>query len=240
MTVIGKEWIMQKDCDEMTYYARLFRMISQTKDESFRLNKAEEVKSIWKITVILSLISMVIYGIMAFLGVGSEEISKNGLLLSSADFEASKLWFVLGRMFYGLLFAAIVIFLPSLLFYLLTGVPYKKLIVIQHTALIVVLVERLLWIPLALFAGLSWYVSPLSFGIIASYITSIPWFVYFFGAISLFQLWIIYYQANFLAKYSDVRSRFVWLNVILIHFLGWVIASVIANVDSYIISGWFG
>ncbi|WP_272032778.1 hypothetical protein [Oceanobacillus kimchii] len=240
MTTRRKEWIMQKECDEMTYYARLFRMISQTKDESFRLNKAEEVRGLWKITVTLSLVSMIIYGIMAFLGVGSEEISKNGIWLSSVDFEASKLWFVLGRMVYGLLFAAIVIFLPSLLFYLLTGISYKKLIIIQHTALIVFLIERLLWIPLALLAGLSWYVSPLSFGIIASYITNISWIVYFFGAISLFQLWIIYFQANFLAKYSDVRNRFVWLNVILIHFLGWVVASVLANVDSYIISGWFG
>ncbi|WP_067730363.1 hypothetical protein [Oceanobacillus damuensis] len=224
----------------MTYRIHLFRILTSMEDNLFRIKKTERIQNLWKVSIILALTSVIVYLLMAFLGLGSEGISSNAVSLSQPAYETSKLWFVLGRMLYALLFAAFILFVPSLLFYLLTGIPYKKLVIMQQVVLAVMLVERVLWIPLVIFAGLNWQVSPISFGIIASYITETPWIIYFFGAITLFQLWIIWFQVKYLSTFSEMKKYVIWINVVLLHFLGWCLAALTAFTDSYILGGWFG
>lgn len=224
----------------MTYRVHLFKILFSMEDDLFRIRKAERIQNLWKVNVLLILSAIVVYGWMAFLGLGSEDISSIAVSLTQPAYETSKLWFIIGRAVYALLFAAFILFVPSFLLYLLTGISYKKLVIMQQVILAVLLFERLLWIPLVIFVGLNWQVSPLSFGIIASYITETPWIIYFFGAITLFQLWSIWFQAKFISTLSDMRKRLIWLNVILLHFLGWCLVALAAYTDSYILSGWFG
>lgn len=225
----------------MSYQPHFLKFLFSMNDHLFRLRKAEEMKPIWKSNVLLIFLSMFIYLWMAFLGMGSNLISEDALLLGLLDYESSKFWFVIGRMLYGLVFALFILFVPSYLFKLLTDIPFKKLVVMQQVVLFIMLVERLLWIPLMLFAGLDWYVSPLSFGIIASYLTEHAWIIYFFGAISLFQLWIIGFQVLFLKSLSTaIRRRWLWISVIFLHVLWWGLAAIFSFTDQHIISGWFG
>ncbi|WP_249872590.1 hypothetical protein [Oceanobacillus saliphilus] len=224
----------------MTYRVRLFRILTSMEDDLFRIKKAERIENLWKVNVVLVLAAVIVYAWMAFLGLGSEAISSVAVSLTQQTYETSKLWFIIGRSLYGLLFAAFILFVPSLLFYLLTGIPYRKLVIMQQIVLAVMLAERLLWIPLVIFAGLNWQVSPLSFGIIASYMTDMPWIIYFFGAITVIQLWIIWFQVKYITTFSGMKKHVIWINVILLHFLGWCLAALTAFTDSYILSGWFG
>lgn len=224
----------------MTYYTNLFKILLSMEDHLFRIGKAEKIRNLWKISVLLLLGSIVIYVWMAFLGIGSDLISRDAAGLTPQAYESSKFWFLIGRAIYAVLFAALVLFIPSLLFNLLTDIPYQKLLIMQQVVLAVMLLERLIWIPLMLLIGLDWYVSPLSFGIIASYITEVPWVIYFFGAISLFQIWIIWFQVKFITTLFPIKKQWIWVNVICLHILGWSIAALVAFADSYIVSGWFG
>lgn len=224
----------------MLYHVQIVKFFTSIYDHIFRIRKAEKLTNVWKTSILLLLSSAILYGFMAYLGIGSSMLSVGMTELGTAEYETSKLWFVFGRVLYGVIFAAAILFLPGLLFYLVTEIPYQKLLVMQQAVLIVMLVERLLWIPLVLFIGLDWYVSPLSLGIIVSYLTSIDWLIYFFGAITLFNLWIIWFQFRFLHTLSEVRPRILWLFILLLHLLGWLLAATIALADSSIISRWFG
>ncbi|MFD1609313.1 hypothetical protein [Oceanobacillus luteolus] len=223
----------------MPYHVQLFKFFTSIYDHIFRIKRAEKITNLWKTSLLLILASALIYGWMAYLGIGSTFLSSSMAYLSSGEYETSKLWFLLGRVVYGASFAAAVLFVPSMIYQLITGIPYQKLIIMQQIVLSVLLLERLIWIPIAIFIGLDWYVSPLSFGVIASYIFEIEWFIYFFGAITLFQLWTIWFQFRFLHAMSENEKRTIWIFIILLHLLGWVLAATISFTDSYMISRWF-
>ncbi|PAV27863.1 hypothetical protein CIL05_19470 [Virgibacillus profundi] len=224
----------------MTYYVNVFRILFSLDDHLFRIRKAEKIHNLWKVSSLLFLLSIIIYAWMAFLGIGSDIISTTAVQLTPVAYEQSKFWFIIGRMAYAVLFAALILFLPTLLFYLLTGAPFRKLLIMQQVVLLVMLIERIIWIPLVTLNGLDWFVSPLSFGIIASYITEVPWAIYFFGAISLFQLWIIWFQVKYLLQFTELKKHWIWINVIGLHILFWCVTALLAYVDTYIVSGWFG
>jgi hypothetical protein len=208
-------------------------------DHLFRIRQAEKLYNVWKTSLLLALIGVIIYIWMAYLGLGSTPLSPAAIFGTEIEYEQYKFWFIIGRAVYGLMFAALILFIPSLIIYAFTGIPYQKLIIMQQIVLTVLLAERIIWIPLAVFIGLEWYVSPLSFGILASYFMEINWFIYFFGAITLFQLWVIWFQVKFISGFHAIQKRWLWLIVILLHILTWVLAATIAAVDTRILSGWF-
>ncbi|RIU88340.1 hypothetical protein [Oceanobacillus picturae] len=224
----------------MTYHNNLLRFLFSMDDHLIRVKEAESIKRVWKVNVLLILLSLILYGYMAYLGMGTNLLSPQAQSLSPLAYEQQKFWFFTGRLIFGLLFAVFILFIPSLYFSLLTDIPYKKLVIMQQVVLFVLLVERAIWIPLAVFNGLDWYVSPVSFGIIASYFTEIPWLIYFFGAISLFQLWIIWFQVRYIRNLTEIKKQWVWGYVLLFHFFFWLLTALLAYMDQYMINRWFG
>ncbi|MGY0694059.1 hypothetical protein ACW2QC_14975 [Virgibacillus sp. FSP13] len=223
----------------MVYSINIIKLLFSMDDHLYRIGKAEKVKNLWKLCLLLILFSVIIYAWMATLGIGSDIISSNAMGLTMLDYEQSKFSFVVGRCVFAILLALIVLFIPSLILYSITGIQYQKLIIMQQIVLLIMLVERLLWIPLMLYWGLDWYVSPLSFGIIASYFTDTPWIISFFGAISLLQLWIIWFQVKYIRYLSTVKKRWIWLSVIVIHIIYWLTVTFLGFIDVHLISGWF-
>ncbi|MFC2949240.1 hypothetical protein [Virgibacillus sediminis] len=223
----------------MSYYGSLFKIFFSMEDHLFRIRKAEKIHNLWKTTLLIVLLSLLVYGWMSYLGMGSDLISRNAASMSAIQYEITKAGFIIGRLLYALLLSAFVLFVPSLLFHLLTNIPYKKLLVMQQAVLLVMLVERLTWIPLMLLSGLDWYVSPFSFGIIASYFTDNAWLIFFFGAISLFQLWIMWFQVKFLSTMAAISKKWLWANVFILHILYWCMAALFSYSDTFILSGWF-
>lgn len=223
----------------MSYPINIIKFFFPIEDHLFRIRKAETFKNLWKICSLLVLFSVILYAWMAILGIGSDIISGNATAFNPQQYEESKFWFVLGRIGFAFSFALLILFLPSYLFYLITGIPYRKLLIMQQIVLLIMLIERLFWLPLSVYGGLDWFVSPFSFGIIASYFTDIPWAVFLFGAISIFQLWIIWFQAKFLCYMSPIRKRWIWTTVILLHMIYWTIAAALSFMDIHFISGWF-
>ncbi|WP_099156763.1 hypothetical protein [Virgibacillus ndiopensis] len=223
----------------MTYYINLIKMLFNMDDHLYRIQKAEKLNNIWKVSALLILFGALIYAWTAYLGLGTDIISGNATTLSETEYEQSKWWFVVGRMVFAILLIILLLFIPSLIYYLITGIPYRKLMIMQQLVILVMLADRVIWIPLMVWWGLDWYVSPLSLGVITSYFTDISWVIYFFGAISLFQLWIIWFQVKYLGHLSTVKKNWLWVSVIFLHIVYWILVSGLAFVDVYLISGWF-
>lgn len=223
----------------MTYHFNLIKFFFPIDDHLYRIKQSEKMYNIWKISGLLVLLCMIIYAWMASLGMGTDLISSGAVSLSELQYEQGKLWFVLGRIGYAILMAVFILFVPALIFHLVTDIPYQKLLIMQQIVLVMMLIERVIWIPLFVNLGLDWQVSPLSFGIIVSYLTEAEWPIYFFGAISLIQLWIIWFQIKFLSYLSTIKKHWIWVNVIALHLFYWFIVAFLAYFDSYMISGWF-
>lgn len=223
----------------MTYHFNLIKFFLWPEDHLYRIHKAEKVYNIWRLSSVLVLLSAIIYAWMASLGMGSDLISQGAPGLSELQYEQSKLWFVIGRIVYAIFLAVFILFVPALIFNLVTDIPYQKLVIMQLIVLFMMLIERIIWIPLFIYLGLDWYVSPLSLGIIMSFLTEADWPVYFFGAISLFQIGIIWFQIKYLRYLSSVHNKWIWINVISLHILFWLIVAFLTYFDSFMISGWF-
>lgn len=223
----------------MTYHFNLIKFFFPVDDHLYRIHKAEKVTNIWKLTGLLVLFSVIIYAWMASLGMGSDLLSKGATELTELQYEQSKLWFVIGRIVFAILMAVFVLFVPALIFHLVTDIPYQKLVMMQQIVLALMLMERVIWIPLFVYLGLDWYVSPLSFGIIMSLLTDASWPIYFFGAISLVQIGIIWFQIKYLSYLSSIDTRWIWINVISLHIFYWFIVAFLTYLDSFMISGWF-
>ncbi|MFD2639117.1 hypothetical protein [Piscibacillus salipiscarius] len=215
-----------------------FRFFTDLDDHIFRIKRAEDIEKVWKVSLLLFLSTIIIYVWMAWLGMGTNPISSVFMSVSESNYNALKLYFIAGRAVFAVLLAALILYLTSYYFYLFTKIRYKKLVIMQQVVLIMMLFERLLWIPLFVYLGLDWYVSPFSLGVIASYIIDLEWFIYFFGAVSIIQLWIIGFQAKYLSNLTDMKRWKVWLMVILWHFFVYCIVATLSLFDVELIEWW--
>ncbi|RWZ52275.1 hypothetical protein EQV77_15210 [Halobacillus fulvus] len=215
----------------MTYSVNLIKLFIRRDDHLFKLNRAERITNVWTLLFILLGLTIFTYIWTAWMGLGTDNISAHMTDFNRIEYEFRKAWFLVGRAAYALVLFLFILFISSFIFWLFNNTPYKKLIIVQMNVLLIMLLERITWIPLMTYAGLDWYVSPLSFGPIASYFTTIDWVIYFFGALSLFQLFIIWYQATSISKLSDTKKGWIWTGVILWHVLLLAGTSLLAKFD---------
>ncbi|WP_197063102.1 hypothetical protein [Pontibacillus marinus] len=174
---------------------------------------------------------MLLFGFLAWKGLGMDPISVIATELSFAEYESLKLFFLLGRIIFGIILALAILFFTPLVFWIFTDIPYRKLVTVQLNVLLVMFIERLTWVFFIHYIGLDWYVSPLSFGIITSYITQIDWWIYFFGALSIFQIWIMWFQWKSITDFSEMAKWKAWILVILLHIFYWAVAATLAIYD---------
>ncbi|ARI78858.1 hypothetical protein [Halobacillus mangrovi] len=219
----------------MTYSVNLIKLFLRRDDHLFKLNEAERIKNVWNLLFFLLVLTILTYTWTAWLGLGSEAISANMTGWNRVEYEFRKIWFVIGRAAYALLVYLFILFISSFFYWLFNDVSYKRLFIIQMNVLLIMLIERVTWVPLMLFAGIDWYVSPFSLGVITSYITELDWVIYFFGAISLFQLFIIWYQVKCISWLSSTKKGWIWTGVIFWHILLWAGTAALSYYDLFLL-----
>ncbi|MEG9296057.1 hypothetical protein V6B33_06330 [Mangrovibacillus sp. Mu-81] len=152
--------------------------------------------------------------------------------ISPTTYELEKFLFFLGKLLAGLLYAAIILFVPSLIFWTISEEgEYKKLVMTQGIVLIILMLEKLTYIPLSLFLSLDWHSSPFSLGVLAQYIISHSWVVYFLGSISLFKVWIFYIQFKGLKSLTKQKNWLIWLVILLTNLFFWAITALLAYIN---------
>ncbi|QAS52466.1 hypothetical protein [Halobacillus litoralis] len=219
----------------MTYSINLIKLFTRRDDHLFKLNEAERIKNVWNLLFLLLGLTILTYVWTAWLGLGTDAISANMSDMNRVEYELRKAWFLMGRAGFAILLFLFILFISSFFFWLFNNVSYKKLFVLQMNILLIMLIERVTWIPLMVYAGIDWYVSPFSFGVIASSFTSIEWVIYFCGAISIFQLFIIWYQVKCLSWLSSTKKGWIWTGVIFWHLLLWAGTAALSYYDLFLL-----
>jgi hypothetical protein len=197
----------------------------------YQLRETEILKDYNKKVVLLFVFSVLIFGLNGGLGWGTVPLSKEILTLTPIDFEIHKFYFLLGRLLLGILYAAFILFIPALLFWTLSEAEFKKLVVLQGITLVILLIEKLTYLPLLTFLSLDWYSSPLAFGAISQYLTGNEWLKYFLGSISLFKIWVMIVQVMGLRWLTEKRRIILLVWVVLVNLLFWSITAFLAYID---------
>jgi hypothetical protein len=211
---------------------RLFKGITQPSIFFYQLTETEKLENFRKKMFLLFFLSCITFGFIAFFGLGMDSLSKELTTLSPTTYELEKFLFFLGRLLAALLYAAIILFIPSLIFWTISDDgEYKKLVMTQGITLIILLLEKLTYIPLSLFLSLDWHSSPLSLGVLAQYITSNSWVIYFLGSATLFKVWIFYIQYKGLKSLTQQKNWLIWLVILLTNLFFWAITALLAYLN---------
>lgn len=211
---------------------KLTRGLRQPSYFFYQLKETEVLRGYKQKVILVFILSALVFGLISSLGIGLDPLSKELTKLSPVTFEMEKFLFFLGRLIAGILYAAVVLFVPSLIFWTISDEgEYRKLVITQCIVLIILLIERLTYIPLSLFLSLEWFSSPLSLGVIAQYITGKTWAIYFLGCFSLFKIWVFYIQYKGVKRLTQQKNWVVWLVILLTNLFFWSITAFLAFID---------
>ncbi|WP_226675615.1 hypothetical protein [Rossellomorea aquimaris] len=211
---------------------KLIRGLRQPSYFFYQLKESEVLRGYKQKIILVFLLSALVFGLVSSLGIGMDPLSKELTTLSPFTYEMEKFLFLLGRIISGLLYAAIILFVPALIFWTISDEgEYRKLVVIQSLVLLILLIERLTYIPLSLFLSLDWFSSPLSLGVITQYITGKSWVIYFLGCFSLFKIWVFYIQYKGIKRLTQQKNWLIWLVILLTNLLFWSVTAFMAFLD---------
>lgn len=198
---------------------------------TYKLRSAERFPGVWKKTILFILLSGLIFGFSAYLGLDSEYLSKKLTSIPRAEYEMNKALFLVGQILQGLLFGAIMLFLPALFFWTVTDLEFKRLLTIQLFVMPIFLLEKSLFVPMAVYLGLTKISSLFSFGVIAQYLTGNDFMIQFLAYISIFKIWAIFIEYKYLKAMTGKNPKIVLLLVLAIHLVIWLFAALFSFIQ---------
>lgn len=215
----------------MIYRVQLFRGLKEPYIIGHQLTKAEKIEGTWKYTIILTFVSLLIYSISAYLGIGSENLSKQIYELTTSEYEAIKLLFAVGQVIIGVIGTIIFIFFPALVFWLFSDNDYIKLVNIQLIITTVHLLEKAISIPFHYYLGLDQVSLPFSLGVIAQYVTDYRFIILFLAQISIFQIWILILQYTYVKAIMNRNNKIVLSIVLGTNIFIWLVLALYSYVE---------
>lgn len=219
----------------MFFQVRIWKGLREPYVTAHQLKKTDKIVGIWKWTALLLLVSLILAGISAIFGVGNEQLSKLIYDTSSSEFATIKGLFAVGQVLQGLVVTAVFIFLPALVLWIFSDVEYRKLVVIQLYVASIYFLEKVISFPLQLYFGLDHASSPFSLGVMAQYITDYKFISNFFGEVSLFALWMIFLQYQYLKVVSEKNPKQLLLVIISINLVLWLFAALFSYIKFEVI-----
>ncbi|RFU60663.1 hypothetical protein [Peribacillus glennii] len=214
----------------MTYRVQLLNGVFFPGESKYRLKQAEEVVGFGLKLLLLYVVSIFIFGISAYFGIGSESISREVTELNGAAFETKKLLIVIGELAAGILFPCVFLFLASLFFWTLIDTEYMRIVIIQMFAMAVALFEKALSIPFFVLLDINQDSNPFSLGVLSQQVMSNEFFVHFFGEITIFQLAAICLQYYYLKDLSEVNKYLILSAIILVYLVAWLVQAFLSYI----------
>ena len=212
-----------------------FRFFQGLKEPSVFLESWKTVESYTNIRsriVALFLISSVIFGAAGWIGMGSQTWSGQFVTAYGLEYDLQRFYFFLGRILLGILSIAVLLLLPALLYWLLAEEhSYRKIVAIQIFPISILLLEQLLFVLLMVWQGIDWHSSPFSLGVIGQLVIEHEWTIYFLGSISLFKIWVMYWQFLTLRIVTTLKWWVVFVIIFAMNILFWAITATFATLN---------
>ncbi|KOP71969.1 hypothetical protein ACFFHH_02020 [Cytobacillus solani] len=212
----------------MVYYVQLIKGLLHPSNFSYQMEKAEEIRGLWKKVVFLILSSILISAIAGYYGVGLDILAKEITGIPQQELEAKKVIAGIGKVIWGAGFAAFVLFGWSIILWALMDLPYKKLVVIQLFVLIILLLEKAVLLPFNVSLGISSEFSPFGLGVMARYITSNMIVVYLLSHISIFKIWVIIFQYVCIKRMSEKNPKVIFILIVCVNLFFWLISTLLS------------
>ncbi|MGE7604876.1 hypothetical protein ACQKL5_20780 [Peribacillus sp. NPDC097675] len=205
----------------MIYQVRLLKGIFEPKRSRYQLQNAEAVTRIgWKL-LLLYFLSILVFAVGGYFGIGSESFSKNITEMDAEEFETGKLLVLIGNMVAGIFYPTIYVFLSSLFFWVVADIPYIKTVIVQMILFSLHMLEKILLIPLFVLMDIGNDANPFSLGVVSQYFIRSDYFIHFFSEVTIFQILIISLQYYYLKIYTERSKAFVFSMIILFYIALW-------------------
>ena len=185
------------------YDVRLLRGLKEPYLTSQQLMKAEQLAGFWKKGLGLLFITLVVSAVTAYFGIGNELLSKELNSLSSTGFEATKSLFAAGQVTWSITAVILTMTIPSLFFWTVSDIEWKKYIIVQYLVVTILLIEKVILIPFVIFIGLPEISNPFSLGMIGQYFTSNDIILQFLAQLSIFKIWAVILQYKYVKAFSE-------------------------------------
>ena len=215
----------------MIYQVRLLKGIFEPQRSRYQLQNAEAVTRIgWKL-ILLYFLSILVFAVGGYFGIGSESFSKNITKMDAGEFETGKLLIVIGNMIAGIFYPTIYVFLSSLFFWVVADIPYIKTVIVQMILFSLLMLEKILLIPIFVLMDIGHDANPFSLGVISQYFIRSDYFIHFFSEITIFQILIISLQYYYLKIFTERSKAFVFLMIILFYIALWFVKAFLAYIQ---------
>ena len=214
----------------MIYQVKLVKGLLAPERNRYHLHNAEEVTQLKGKLVLLYVLSLLVFGLYGFLGIGSESFSKELLDLGAKEFEMGKLLILVGNLVAGIVYPSVYLFLVALFLWVITDIDYVRLLIVQMMVFVLQLVEKIVLVPFFVFMHLNYDSNPFSLGVISQYFTSDEYVIHFFSEVTIFQLLVIGFQYYYLKKFTERNKNIVFSAILLSYFILWLVNALLAYI----------
>ena len=182
--------------------------------------------------VALFILSAIIFGAAGWIGMGTEGWSGQYITLFGLTHDLNRFYFLLGRVLLGFLYVAILLWVPAFIYWLLAqDYTFRKIVPLFIFPVAILILEQLSYVLLMLWQGIPWYSSPFSWGVIGQLFIEHSWPIYFLGAISIFKLWVMYWQFITLRFITRLKGWAVIAIVLTLNLAFWAITATFATLN---------
>ncbi|MDG5471347.1 hypothetical protein P6709_06280 [Jeotgalibacillus sp. ET6] len=180
------------------------------------------------------ILSILLFGLSAWIGMGTQRWSGQFMTSLGLTHDLERFYFLLGRLALGILYVTVLILVPALIYKIASKEqPFKKVTLLTLFPLAILLLEQASYIGLMLWQGINWYSSPFSWGVIGQLFIEHRWTIYFLGCISLFKIWVMYWQFLSLRAISTLKWWAVILIILTLNLSFWAITATFATLNFY-------
>ncbi len=215
----------------MIYETSILKGIFRPQVNLYQLQKAETTGGIgWRVFV-LYLFSLLIFAASTYFGIGTETYSGAITDFSREEFEAGKVFVLLGKLTSSILYASLLLWFPALVYWIVLDVSYKKALIVQMVVFTIHLVEKVITYPVLVIFNLNQTSNPFSLGVIAQQLMSHKYFMHFFSSITLFQLAAISILYFYLSKLTEKHKVLTLFTIVLFYLLSWLLHAFMASIE---------
>jgi hypothetical protein len=214
----------------MDFQVRLLKGFTMPYASAYQLTKAEKIQGVWKYSILLIFLSMLITSVGVLFGAGNESLSRFINDVPSNEFEMIKGLFGIGQVLQAMIGTAIILFFPALIFWIFTDIEFKKIVVIQLFVGCISIMEKIILTPFNVIFGLSKASSPFSLGVMAQYITNHEFLIQLFSTISIFSLGALALQFYYLRITTEKSRNLLLLLIISTNLFMWVFTALFSYI----------
>lgn len=215
----------------MTYQVKLVKGLFRPSLSSFQLKETEEITAFKLKLVWVYMASILLFSISGYFGIGTESVSKELNGLSTERFETGKLLVFFGNVLAGLILPSIFLFVSAMIFWVITDIPYIKLVIVQMIGFTLFLMEKILLLPFFILMDLNQDANPFSLGVVSQYFIANDYFIHFFSEVSIFSVAIIVITYKYLKALSEKKSIIILLMVCISYLIYWFFAAFCSYLD---------